>query len=57
MKRTLKNVLLFGFGVSVGATAIIMSLFELIGNYTYLVLVILFFTSLAWIIIEDIKKS
>jgi len=45
MRKSFSNFLLLTLGVAVGATALIMGMFELIGNYTYLILVGLFFTS------------
>jgi hypothetical protein len=56
MKKTFKNFLLLTLGIAIGSTAIIMAMFELIGAYTYFVLVTLFFTSMATVIIKDIKN-
>jgi len=56
MKKNFKNFLLLTLGIAIGSTTIIMTLIELIGEYTYIVLAGLFFASLLSMAVSKFKK-
>ena len=57
MKRSFKNFVLLTLGISVGATAIIMTLDYMLGLYSYFIYTALFFISLAWMIVQENQKK